>query len=185
MFLYSLLIFFFFFSSRRRHTRLQGDWSSDVCSSDLVFASQRNNRQGSCDLRIRRQRVGASEEFIGGAQTFRGTAVKTNLGQVDKRIRLVWIEPQRCFKLRGGLARPIQTKQNRTIVVMRASGLRLKSSGDSKVTFGFLEIPCAIGDNAEISMRFSTARIVGKRTLEELSSNGGGAPIECGNTFGE
>src|SRR5688500_19915861 len=26
----------FFFSSRRRHTRLQGDWSSDVCSSDLA-----------------------------------------------------------------------------------------------------------------------------------------------------
>src|SRR5688500_20145338 len=26
---------FFFLSSRRRHTRLQGDWSSDVCSSDL------------------------------------------------------------------------------------------------------------------------------------------------------
>src|SRR5256885_10488303 len=25
----------FFLSSRRRHTRLQGDWSSDVCSSDL------------------------------------------------------------------------------------------------------------------------------------------------------
>src|SRR5438094_1492609 len=29
--------FFFFFSSRRRHTRSYGDWSSDVCSSDLVF----------------------------------------------------------------------------------------------------------------------------------------------------
>src|SRR5437867_10927341 len=29
------LIFFFFFSSRRRHTRSYGDWSSDVCSSDL------------------------------------------------------------------------------------------------------------------------------------------------------
>src|ERR1022692_4058407 len=28
-------IYVFFFSSRRRHTRLQGDWSSDVCSSDL------------------------------------------------------------------------------------------------------------------------------------------------------
>src|SRR6266487_6417663 len=26
---------FFFFSSRRRHTRWTGDWSSDVCSSDL------------------------------------------------------------------------------------------------------------------------------------------------------
>src|SRR2546426_7575146 len=31
-----LYCFFFFFSSRRRHTRLQGDWSSDVCSSDLL-----------------------------------------------------------------------------------------------------------------------------------------------------
>ena len=30
---------FFFFSSRRRHTRLQGDWSSDVCSSDLMLAA--------------------------------------------------------------------------------------------------------------------------------------------------
>src|SRR5256885_12898235 len=29
----------FFFSSRRRHTRLQGDWSSDVCSSDLLEAT--------------------------------------------------------------------------------------------------------------------------------------------------
>src|SRR5690348_17402805 len=26
----------FFFSSRRRHTRWTGDWSSDVCSSDLL-----------------------------------------------------------------------------------------------------------------------------------------------------
>src|SRR5260370_24641957 len=28
--------FCFFFSSRRRHTRFKCDWSSDVCSSDLV-----------------------------------------------------------------------------------------------------------------------------------------------------
>src|SRR5437762_10587906 len=31
-----VFFFFFFFSSRRRHTRYIGDWSSDVCSSDLV-----------------------------------------------------------------------------------------------------------------------------------------------------
>src|SRR2546429_5103780 len=30
---------FFFFSSRRRHTRCSRDWSSDVCSSDLVGAA--------------------------------------------------------------------------------------------------------------------------------------------------
>src|SRR2546427_505824 len=32
----SSLLIFFFFSSRRRHTRFDCDWSSDVCSSDLV-----------------------------------------------------------------------------------------------------------------------------------------------------
>src|SRR2546429_7662849 len=29
-------MFVFFFSSRRRHTRCSRDWSSDVCSSDLL-----------------------------------------------------------------------------------------------------------------------------------------------------
>src|SRR5699024_11435443 len=34
-----LLLFLFFFSSRRRHTRSKRDWSSDVCSSDLISFS--------------------------------------------------------------------------------------------------------------------------------------------------
>src|SRR5437762_4944468 len=33
------ILVFFFFSSRRRHTRYIGDWSSDVCSSDLPKGS--------------------------------------------------------------------------------------------------------------------------------------------------
>src|SRR6516162_394720 len=39
-----VFIFFFFFSSRRRHTILQGDWSSDVCSSDLCAVRSRPYR---------------------------------------------------------------------------------------------------------------------------------------------
>src|SRR6266487_2170130 len=36
----------FFFSSRRRHTRWTGDWSSDVCSSDLaILAAERPFRR--------------------------------------------------------------------------------------------------------------------------------------------
>src|SRR2546422_2874301 len=31
---------FFFFSSRRRHTRCSRDWSSDVCSSDLIIGAE-------------------------------------------------------------------------------------------------------------------------------------------------
>src|SRR3712207_6975219 len=32
----NVFFLFFFFSSRRRHTRYWRDWSSDVCSSDLL-----------------------------------------------------------------------------------------------------------------------------------------------------
>src|SRR5208282_6449058 len=38
LFSVSSFLFFFFFSSRRRHTRCYRDWSSDVCSSDLLAA---------------------------------------------------------------------------------------------------------------------------------------------------
>src|SRR5438094_5393449 len=44
---------FFFFSSRRRHTRSYGDWSSDVCSSDLEF--------GALDLWLQRQQFASHE----------------------------------------------------------------------------------------------------------------------------
>src|SRR5256885_8129191 len=45
---------YFFFSSRRRHTRLQGDWSSDVCSSDLVrgHPGKQFLRVGAAQLRL-------------------------------------------------------------------------------------------------------------------------------------
>src|SRR5205807_7258454 len=54
-----IYIVFFFFSSRRRHTRLQGDWSSDVCSSDLLIQFTGVNRvlqallEGHNNLRLR------------------------------------------------------------------------------------------------------------------------------------
>src|SRR5206468_8576198 len=50
----------FVFSSRRRHTRSDRDWSSDVCSSDLVVgAFQREVRRldGNQQMRGRHERV--------------------------------------------------------------------------------------------------------------------------------
>src|SRR5690348_17435761 len=35
----TIVAYIFFFSSRRRHTRWTGDWSSDVCSSDLGWSA--------------------------------------------------------------------------------------------------------------------------------------------------
>src|SRR4051794_41431376 len=55
-FFYFLLsyFYFFFFSSRRRHTRWTGDWSSDVCSSDLaggmMFVLVRTSNPGGADI---------------------------------------------------------------------------------------------------------------------------------------
>src|SRR6478752_8354845 len=40
-----LVFFVFFFSSRRRHTRCSRDWSSDVCSSDLDEADEREDEE--------------------------------------------------------------------------------------------------------------------------------------------
>src|SRR5207245_4986627 len=45
---FSAFIFFidfFFFSSRRRHTRCYRDWSSDVCSSDLLGLAGNQERE--------------------------------------------------------------------------------------------------------------------------------------------
>src|SRR5438876_10772509 len=55
----------FFFSSRRRHTRWTGDWSSDVCSSDLSTEREWRDREASrvigrvlLGLRSEERRVG-------------------------------------------------------------------------------------------------------------------------------
>src|SRR5207248_7215810 len=46
---------FILFSSRRRHTRSYGDWSSDVCSSDLRMLDARRDDEGHQHERQRRE----------------------------------------------------------------------------------------------------------------------------------
>src|SRR5688500_19575631 len=48
---------FFFFSSRRRHTRLQGDWSSDVCSSDLFLLNWQQRSESAAAYRCAKPEV--------------------------------------------------------------------------------------------------------------------------------
>src|SRR6266850_6807801 len=64
---------FFFFSSRRRHTRLQGDWSSDVCSSDLVGGEKRQSVEGgrSANDEDVRKRVGEERREALAARSLR------------------------------------------------------------------------------------------------------------------
>src|SRR5690348_17872268 len=85
MFSMSLLFFFFFFfffSSRRRHTRWTGDWSSDVCSSDLHRSSR------SFSGRAALLHVGDGAVRIKSAvyvEQFEGTAGDDLLVQIDAR----------------------------------------------------------------------------------------------------
>src|SRR5688572_31024828 len=60
---------FFFFSSRRRHTRFDCDWSSDVCSSDLMHGSAGGGLYRGPDItRARREK---SVGHLGGVGFFR------------------------------------------------------------------------------------------------------------------
>src|SRR5205807_4634028 len=59
----------FFFSSRRRHTRLQGDWSSDVCSSDLADEPSQNGGGFRPGGRLRIPSAGPGDQ--GGHQVVR------------------------------------------------------------------------------------------------------------------
>src|SRR5437016_7185814 len=65
----SLFSFFFFFSSRRRHTRLVSDWSSDVCSSDLLVLRRNLGRR-----RTRQAGGGIPFGVSASCQWRRGTA---------------------------------------------------------------------------------------------------------------
>src|SRR5256885_7816111 len=84
-------IFFFFFSSRRRHTRLQGDWSSDVCSSDLrrrfLRVKTGKNRRG-CIHRVLWMDwdFGSGAEFFGLARKCENTRVERALGRDRKSV---------------------------------------------------------------------------------------------------
>src|SRR5438034_69313 len=64
-------VFFFFFSSRRRHTRSLCDWSSDVCSSDLVYVGMTRARKSLTLTRAVYRRVFGNEQQLRASQPSR------------------------------------------------------------------------------------------------------------------
>src|SRR5687768_17802484 len=78
-----LFVFFFFFSSRRRHTRCSRDWSSDVCSSDLLSHLLDDYLQG-CRL-IAHQRMSRGRLHMRERWLFLSEA-EVALGRVECRL---------------------------------------------------------------------------------------------------
>src|SRR5207248_4771817 len=94
--LYILFFFFFFFSSRRRHTRSYGDWSSDVCSSDLQAVTMQSNRRhflrnltlGSVAASLTRLTLNAAEAKAGaGGFLLKAPSMRSEERRVGKECR--------------------------------------------------------------------------------------------------
>src|ERR1039457_3631081 len=97
--LYLSCFLLFFFSSRRRHTRLQGDWSSDVCSSDLPKPELR-------DGVVRRAGFGARrlERLVGSEATDLRALVVRSVRDIDRKTKPVRGRLfNRCSSTRTGL----------------------------------------------------------------------------------
>src|SRR5256885_4714563 len=86
----------FFFSSRRRHTRLQGDWSSDVCSSDLPSATNiRRYAEIVRERSILRKLVTASDDIATNAFNPQGKTVDRILDEAEQKILAIGEEGAR------------------------------------------------------------------------------------------
>src|SRR5688500_20338896 len=89
------MYFSFFFSSRRRHTRLQGDWSSDVCSSDLPYCppsviAEGGNCFGGGSGGSSSGTGGASS--TGGSSASGGSTASGEIGRASCRERVyIWV----------------------------------------------------------------------------------------------
>src|SRR2546422_433610 len=86
------IMFFFFFSSRRRHTRCSRDWSSDVCSSDLLLHQvvERATERGTLAL---------SQPADAGGQSLEGDTLP---GEPDPARQVLVLGEQRSEERRVG-----------------------------------------------------------------------------------
>src|SRR5437762_10827357 len=107
-------MFCFFFSSRRRHTRYIGDWSSDVCSSDLgdweeAFGHGVVLLETFVDPQRHRGTVyrAANWMYVGNTRGYRRThGGYTATPQTPKMVFLRPLRPDACQILCGAILSP-------------------------------------------------------------------------------
>src|SRR5262245_66669454 len=87
--LYFIECLFFFFSSRRRHTRCLSDWSSDVCSSDLLVAV-RNAHHPVEAVGARHRFDGIGDQLAGGQGVVHPRMARSEERRVGKEGRSRW-----------------------------------------------------------------------------------------------
>src|SRR3546814_4914839 len=82
----TLFVIFFFFKQKTAYEMRISDWSSDVCSSDLigaaVIAARHRARDRTFQTRERKMRLGAADQR---ARQRHGTGVAVLRGALDRR----------------------------------------------------------------------------------------------------
>src|SRR2546426_5322347 len=108
----------FFFSSRRRHTRLQGDWSSDVCSSDLSprVSGQATPPQGGIEKIIKAAvDRGASDLHIKAGDVFRSEEHTSELQSPCNLVCRLLLEKKKKYSMTRERASTSTSEQHRDV----------------------------------------------------------------------
>src|SRR5699024_12217154 len=84
---HDLLSALFFFSSRRRHTSSKRDWSSDVCSSDLIDYRHTDFAEAVTNVDAVLESIGGADQVTRSVRTLRDGGVLVSLLPVDTQER--------------------------------------------------------------------------------------------------
>src|SRR5207302_6301494 len=91
-----------FFSSRRRHTRFSRDWSSDVCSSDLVEVVLKPSAAGRGEEICRRLRATGLEIASESEGKVKGTIPADRVGEIERMNGVARVDVLRSEERRVG-----------------------------------------------------------------------------------
>src|SRR5438045_8402544 len=108
--------YFFFFSSRRRHTRCLSDWSSDVCSSDLLTPAM-----GGTQRLAERAGSGRAREFVMTGEPY--DAAKIGRASCRERVETTVV---------GGIVRKKAKRECTTSIKQAIRRIKLRGQRDSQ-----------------------------------------------------